>query len=212
MSVMSPLVPVTNRPSIASPLVGLSVTCLKKLSLVNMSAEYRDRCCKNKKHENSKVFFCNDTQEVESLQTMACNMLRFFHKQKISRELRWKAALVSCGTLQVLQCRCERLRKEKNKDLNSWWDTLQRPAGISVAVMRSAALNPGHPACPVAPGEEEELLVNWSSEGASRRAILETRERQQVLQTLGTEMNFIQNKGETCLPSSEEGVVNKRAQ
>jgi len=29
---------------------------------VNMSAEYRDRCCKNKKHENSKVFFCNDTQ------------------------------------------------------------------------------------------------------------------------------------------------------
>lgn len=27
-----------------------------------MSAEYRDRCCKNKKHENSKVFFCNDTQ------------------------------------------------------------------------------------------------------------------------------------------------------
>lgn len=29
---------------------------------VNMSAEYRDRCCKNKKHEHSKVFFCNDTQ------------------------------------------------------------------------------------------------------------------------------------------------------
>ncbi|NXS99798.1 IL7 protein, partial [Jacana jacana] len=81
--------------------------------LVNMSAEYRGRCCKNKKHETSKVFFCNDTQEVESLQTMACNMLRFFHKQKISRELRWRAALVSCGTLQVLQCTCERLRKEK---------------------------------------------------------------------------------------------------
>uniref|UniRef100_A0A8C3JU15 Interleukin-7 n=1 Tax=Calidris pygmaea TaxID=425635 RepID=A0A8C3JU15_9CHAR len=81
--------------------------------LVNMSAEYRDRCCKNKKHENSKVFFCNDTQEVGSLQTMACSMLRFFQKQKIGRELRRKAALVSCGTLQVLQCRCERLRKEK---------------------------------------------------------------------------------------------------
>uniref|UniRef100_A0A8C9EXA8 Interleukin-7 n=1 Tax=Pavo cristatus TaxID=9049 RepID=A0A8C9EXA8_PAVCR len=30
--------------------------------LVNMSAEYRDRCCKNKRHEHSKVFFCNDTQ------------------------------------------------------------------------------------------------------------------------------------------------------
>ncbi|KAK2527935.1 hypothetical protein Q9233_007711, partial [Columba guinea] len=30
--------------------------------LVNMSAEYRDRCCKNKKHENTKMFFCNDTQ------------------------------------------------------------------------------------------------------------------------------------------------------
>ncbi|NWW49688.1 IL7 protein, partial [Pedionomus torquatus] len=81
--------------------------------LVNMSAEYRDRCCKNRKHENGKVFFCNDTQEVESLQTMACNMLRFFPKQKVGRELRWRAALVSCGTLQVLQCRCERLRKEK---------------------------------------------------------------------------------------------------
>ncbi|XP_055655343.1 interleukin-7 [Falco peregrinus] len=81
--------------------------------LVNMSAEYRDRCCKNKKHENSKVFFCNDTQEIESLQSMACNMLRFFHKQKISKDFRWKAALVSCGTLQLLQCKCERLKKEK---------------------------------------------------------------------------------------------------
>uniref|UniRef100_A0A8D0F6Q4 Interleukin-7 n=1 Tax=Strix occidentalis caurina TaxID=311401 RepID=A0A8D0F6Q4_STROC len=81
--------------------------------LVNMSAEYRDRCCKNKKHENSKVFFCNDTQEIESLQSMACNMLRFFHKQKISKDYRWKAALVSCGTLHVLQCKCERHKKEK---------------------------------------------------------------------------------------------------
>ncbi|XP_054674424.1 interleukin-7 isoform X2 [Grus americana] len=81
--------------------------------LVNISAEYRDRCCKNKKHENSKVFFCNDTQEIESLQSMACNMLRFFHKQKISKDFRWKAALVSCGTLQVLQCKCERHKKEK---------------------------------------------------------------------------------------------------
>uniref|UniRef100_A0A663MWN6 Interleukin-7 n=1 Tax=Athene cunicularia TaxID=194338 RepID=A0A663MWN6_ATHCN len=81
--------------------------------LVNMSAEYRDRCCKNKKHENSKVFFCNDTQEIESLQSMACNMLRFFHKQKISKDYRRKAALVSCGTLQVLECKCERHKKEK---------------------------------------------------------------------------------------------------
>ncbi|KAK2528646.1 hypothetical protein Q9966_009726 [Columba livia] len=81
--------------------------------LVNMSAEYRDRCCKNKKHENTKMFFCNDTQEIESLQSMACNMLRFFHKQKISKDFRWKAALVSCGTLQVLQCKCERHKKEK---------------------------------------------------------------------------------------------------
>ncbi|XP_035402235.1 interleukin-7-like isoform X1 [Cygnus olor] len=81
--------------------------------LVNMSAEYRDRCCKNKKHEHSKVFFCNDTQEIESLQSMACNMLKFFNKQKISKEFRWKAALVSCGTLQVLQCKCERHKKEK---------------------------------------------------------------------------------------------------
>ncbi|KFQ57865.1 Interleukin-7, partial [Pelecanus crispus] len=81
--------------------------------LVNMSAEYRDRCCKNKKHENSKVFFCNDTQEIESLQSMACNMFRFFHKQKISKDFRWKAALVACRTLQVLQCKCERHKKEK---------------------------------------------------------------------------------------------------
>ncbi|NWQ77286.1 IL7 protein, partial [Columbina picui] len=79
--------------------------------LVNMSAEYRDRCCR--KPRNSKVFFCNDTQEIESLQSMACNMLRFFHKQKISKDFRWKAALVSCGTLQVLQCKCERQKKEK---------------------------------------------------------------------------------------------------
>uniref|UniRef100_A0A8C4PE23 Interleukin-7 n=1 Tax=Dromaius novaehollandiae TaxID=8790 RepID=A0A8C4PE23_DRONO len=85
--------------------------------LVNMSAEYhRDRCCKNKKHENAKVFFCNDTQEIESLQSMACNMLKFFHKQKISKDFRWKAALVSCGTLQVLQCKCERNKKEKVSD------------------------------------------------------------------------------------------------
>ncbi|NXP55905.1 IL7 protein, partial [Heliornis fulica] len=83
--------------------------------LVNISAEYRDRCCKNKRNENSnsKVFFCNDTQEIASLQRMACNMLRFFNKQKISKDLKWKAALVSCGTLQVLQCKCERHKKEK---------------------------------------------------------------------------------------------------
>ncbi|NXA07488.1 IL7 protein, partial [Sapayoa aenigma] len=81
--------------------------------LVNISAENRDRCCKNKKHENIKVFFCNDTQEIESLQSMACNMLRFFHKQRISKAFRWKAAFVSCGTLQVLHCKCEGHKKEK---------------------------------------------------------------------------------------------------
>ncbi|NXG41608.1 IL7 protein, partial [Psilopogon haemacephalus] len=78
--------------------------------LVNMSAEYRDRCCKNKKYE--KVFFCNDTQEIQSLQRMACNMLRFFQKQRLSRDFRWKVALVSCRTLQVLQCKCERYKKK----------------------------------------------------------------------------------------------------
>ncbi|NWU89887.1 IL7 protein, partial [Upupa epops] len=80
--------------------------------LVNMAAEYRDRCCRNKKHESSKVFFCNDTQEIESLQIMACNMLRLFQKQRINRHFRWKAALVSCGTLHILQCKCERHKKE----------------------------------------------------------------------------------------------------
>ncbi|KGL73224.1 Interleukin-7, partial [Tinamus guttatus] len=81
--------------------------------LVNMSAEYRDRCCRNKKQENPKVFFCNDTQEIESLQSMACNMLKFFNKQKINKDFRWKATSVSCGTLNILECRCERHKKEK---------------------------------------------------------------------------------------------------
>ncbi|NXD12321.1 IL7 protein, partial [Nothocercus nigrocapillus] len=81
--------------------------------LVNMSAEYRDRCCRNKKYENAKVFFCNDTQEIESLQSMACNMLKFFNKQKINKNFRWKATSVSCGTLNILECRCERHKKEK---------------------------------------------------------------------------------------------------
>ncbi|NXB98520.1 IL7 protein, partial [Orthonyx spaldingii] len=79
--------------------------------LVNMSAENRDRCCK--KYENIKVFFCNDTEEIESLQSMACNMLRFFSKHRISKAFRWKAAFVSCETLQVLQCKCERPKKER---------------------------------------------------------------------------------------------------
>uniref|UniRef100_U3K1R5 Interleukin-7 n=1 Tax=Ficedula albicollis TaxID=59894 RepID=U3K1R5_FICAL len=80
--------------------------------LVNMSAEDRDKCCRNKKNGNIKVFFCNDTEEIESLQSMACNMLRFYKKQRISKALREKAAFVSCGTLQVLQCKC-RTKKEK---------------------------------------------------------------------------------------------------
>ncbi|NXK96806.1 IL7 protein, partial [Formicarius rufipectus] len=81
--------------------------------LVNISAENRDRCWKNKNRENIKVFFCNDTQEIESLQSMACNMLRFFRKERISKAFRWKAAFVACGTLQVLQCKCEGHKKEK---------------------------------------------------------------------------------------------------
>ncbi|NXD90847.1 IL7 protein, partial [Chaetorhynchus papuensis] len=80
--------------------------------LINMSAENHDKCCKNKKYENIKVFFCNDNEEIESLQSMACNMLRFFNKQRISKAFRQKAAFVSCGTLQVLQCKCERPKKE----------------------------------------------------------------------------------------------------
>ncbi|NWZ74765.1 IL7 protein, partial [Poecile atricapillus] len=76
--------------------------------LVNMSAENPDRCCKNENDENIKVFFCNDTEEIASLQSMACNMLRFLNKQRINKAFRWKAAFVSCWTLQVLQCKCER--------------------------------------------------------------------------------------------------------
>ncbi|NXJ15112.1 IL7 protein, partial [Odontophorus gujanensis] len=76
--------------------------------LVNMSAGYRGRCCKNIGRENNKMFFCNDTQEIGSLQSMACNMLRIFKlNKKINKEFRRKAALVSCGTLKVLQCKCE---------------------------------------------------------------------------------------------------------
>ncbi|NXV02344.1 IL7 protein, partial [Cettia cetti] len=81
--------------------------------LVNMSAEYPGRCCKNRIYENNKVFFCNDTEEIESLQSMACNMLRFLNKQRISKAFRQKAAFVSCGTLRVLQCKCQRPKKEK---------------------------------------------------------------------------------------------------
>ncbi|NXU62700.1 IL7 protein, partial [Horornis vulcanius] len=81
--------------------------------LVNMSAEYPGRCCENEKTKKNKVFFCNDTEEIESLQSMACNMLRFLNKQKISKAFRQKAAFVSCGTLRVLQCKCERPKKEK---------------------------------------------------------------------------------------------------
>lgn len=59
------------------------------------------------------IFSLLSWQEIESLQSMACNMLRFLNKQKISKAFRWKAAFVSCGTLQVLQCKCERPKKEK---------------------------------------------------------------------------------------------------
>ncbi|EMP42310.1 hypothetical protein UY3_00472, partial [Chelonia mydas] len=32
--------------------------------LENMSEEYRDRCCRNKRHENPSAIFCNDTQKA----------------------------------------------------------------------------------------------------------------------------------------------------
>ncbi|OXB61544.1 hypothetical protein ASZ78_010747 [Callipepla squamata] len=80
---------------------------------VNMSAEYRDRCCKNKRRENNKMF-CNDTQEIGSLQSMACNMLKLLEtKQKFNKEFRRKAALVSCRTLRVLTCKCEEDKIDK---------------------------------------------------------------------------------------------------
>ncbi|NWH86872.1 IL7 protein, partial [Aegithalos caudatus] len=81
--------------------------------LVNMSAEYPDGCCENENNRNIKVFFCNDTEEIESLQSMACNMLRFLNKKRISKAFRQKAAFVSCGTLRVLRCKCERPKREK---------------------------------------------------------------------------------------------------
>ncbi|KAF2981959.1 hypothetical protein EK904_011913, partial [Melospiza melodia maxima] len=64
------------------------------------------------KYENILSHDINEL-EIESLQSMACNMLRFFYKQRINKAFRQKAAFVSCGTLQVLQCKCERRKKEK---------------------------------------------------------------------------------------------------
>ncbi|KAL2308271.1 hypothetical protein Nmel_001283 [Mimus melanotis] len=58
------------------------------------------------------IFSLLSSQEIESLQNMACNMLRFYNKRRISKAFREKAAFVSCGTLQVLQCKC-RTKKEK---------------------------------------------------------------------------------------------------
>ncbi|XP_067409936.1 interleukin-7 [Emydura macquarii macquarii] len=81
--------------------------------LENMSEEYRDRCCRNKRRENPSAFFCNDTQEIGSLQNMACDLLKFFNKQKINRDFRWQTALVSCMTLDILHCRCDRVGRNR---------------------------------------------------------------------------------------------------
>ncbi|CAM5089422.1 unnamed protein product [Eretmochelys imbricata] len=81
--------------------------------LENMSEEYRDRCCRNKRHENPSAIFCNDTQEIRSLQNMACDLLKFFNKQKINKDFRWQTAVVSCMTLEILQCRCDRGNKNR---------------------------------------------------------------------------------------------------
>ncbi|XP_074841825.1 interleukin-7-like [Carettochelys insculpta] len=78
--------------------------------LENMSGEHRDRCCRNKRRDNPSVNFCNDTQEIRSLQNMACDLLKFFRKQKISIDFRWQTALVSCMTLDILRCKCDRPR------------------------------------------------------------------------------------------------------
>uniref|UniRef100_A0A8C8RSP3 Interleukin-7 n=1 Tax=Pelusios castaneus TaxID=367368 RepID=A0A8C8RSP3_9SAUR len=81
--------------------------------LENMSEEYPDRCCRNKRRENPSAFFCNDTQEIGSLQNMACDLLKFFYKQKINGDFRWQAALVSCMTLDILHCKCNRVGRIK---------------------------------------------------------------------------------------------------
>ncbi|XP_030409179.1 interleukin-7 isoform X5 [Gopherus evgoodei] len=81
--------------------------------LENMSEEYRDRCCRNKRHETPSAFFCNDTQEIRSLQNMACDMLKFFYKKKINKDFRWQTARVSCMTLEILRCRCDRESKNR---------------------------------------------------------------------------------------------------
>ncbi|XP_043363622.1 interleukin-7 isoform X2 [Dermochelys coriacea] len=49
-----------------------------------------------------------DLLEIRSLQNMACDLLKFFNKQKINKDFRWQTALVSCMTLEILQCRCDR--------------------------------------------------------------------------------------------------------
>ncbi|XP_075776596.1 interleukin-7 [Pelodiscus sinensis] len=82
-------------------------------SLENMSGKLRDRCCRNKRRENPSVFFCNDTQEIRSLRNMACDLLKFFYKQKINEEFRWRTAHVSCMTLDILHCKCDKWSKRK---------------------------------------------------------------------------------------------------
>ncbi|XP_053873099.1 interleukin-7 isoform X3 [Malaclemys terrapin pileata] len=51
--------------------------------------------------------------EIRSLQNMACDMLKFFYKKKINKDFRWQTARVSCMTLEILHCRCDREQKNR---------------------------------------------------------------------------------------------------
>ncbi|XP_019354269.1 uncharacterized protein LOC109285993 isoform X1 [Alligator mississippiensis] len=88
---------------------------LKRLVLqVNMSARTCDWYCKRKKDEYSSVIFCNDSQEIVSLQIMACDLLKLLYKQynqKRRGEFYRKAAEVSCMTLDIIQGPCNEKKK-----------------------------------------------------------------------------------------------------
>ncbi|KYO25936.1 uncharacterized protein LOC109285993 isoform X2 [Alligator mississippiensis] len=82
--------------------------------LVNMSARTCDWYCKRKKDEYSSVIFCNDSQEIVSLQIMACDLLKLLYKQynqKRRGEFYRKAAEVSCMTLDIIQGPCNEKKK-----------------------------------------------------------------------------------------------------
>ncbi|KAI1243465.1 hypothetical protein IHE44_0001088 [Lamprotornis superbus] len=93
------------------------------LSPVNASTcAMRNRTEIRVKYENILSHDINEL-EIESLQSMACNMLRFYNKRRISKAFREKAAFVSCGTLQVLQCKCRTKREKVCLDVFSIEDT-----------------------------------------------------------------------------------------